>query len=97
VQARNDHSRLQRDSEQEAEVGAGTVHWKEILAAAEKNGVKHFFVERDSGDLPAMESASQFSEPAEDWLKWLWKFVEESSGCSSSQAEEGICSFMVRG
>jgi sugar phosphate isomerase/epimerase len=38
------------------EVGAGTVHWRGILAAAEKNGVKHMFVERDSGDLPAMES-----------------------------------------
>jgi sugar phosphate isomerase/epimerase len=38
------------------EVGAGTIHWQEILAAAEKNGVKHLFVERDSGDRPAMES-----------------------------------------
>jgi len=38
------------------EVGAGTIHWPEILAAAERNGVKHVFVERDSGDLPAMES-----------------------------------------
>jgi sugar phosphate isomerase/epimerase len=38
------------------EVGVGTVHWPEILATAEKNGVKHMFVERDSGDLPAMES-----------------------------------------
>jgi len=38
------------------EVGAGTIHWQEILAAAEKNGVKHLYVERDSGDLPAMES-----------------------------------------
>jgi sugar phosphate isomerase/epimerase len=38
------------------EVGAGTIQWQEILAAAEKNGVKHLFVERDSGDLPAMES-----------------------------------------
>ena len=38
------------------EVGSGTIHWQEILAAAEKNGVKHLFVERDSGDLPAMES-----------------------------------------
>jgi sugar phosphate isomerase/epimerase len=38
------------------EVGAGTIHWQEILAVAEKNGVKHLFVERDSGDLPAMES-----------------------------------------
>ena len=38
------------------EVGAGTVHWQEIFAAAGKNGVKHLFVERDSSDLPAMES-----------------------------------------
>jgi sugar phosphate isomerase/epimerase len=38
------------------EVGAGTVHWQEIFAAAERNRVKHMFVERDSGDLPAMES-----------------------------------------
>jgi sugar phosphate isomerase/epimerase len=38
------------------EVGAGTIRWREILAAAEKKGVKHLFVERDSGDLPAMES-----------------------------------------
>jgi sugar phosphate isomerase/epimerase len=43
-------------SEHFTEVGAGTIHWREILAAAEKNGVKHLFVERDSGDLPAMES-----------------------------------------
>jgi sugar phosphate isomerase/epimerase len=39
-----------------SEVGAGTIHWKEILAAAKRNGVRHMFVERDSGDLPAMES-----------------------------------------
>jgi sugar phosphate isomerase/epimerase len=38
------------------EVGSGTIAWKPILAAAEKNGVEHFFVERDSGDLPPMES-----------------------------------------
>jgi sugar phosphate isomerase/epimerase len=38
------------------EVGAGIIHWREILAAAEKNGVKHLFVERDSGDLPDMDS-----------------------------------------
>jgi sugar phosphate isomerase/epimerase len=44
------------DAEHFTEVGAGTIHWQEILAAAEKNGVKHLFVERDSGDLPAMES-----------------------------------------
>ena len=38
------------------EVGSGTIDWKPILAAAEKNGVEHFFVERDSGDLPPMQS-----------------------------------------
>jgi len=44
------------DAEHFTEVGAGTIHWQEILAAAEKNRVKHFFVERDSGELPAVES-----------------------------------------
>jgi sugar phosphate isomerase/epimerase len=38
------------------EVGSGTIQWREILAAAKNNGVRHMFVERDSGDLPAMES-----------------------------------------
>jgi sugar phosphate isomerase/epimerase len=38
------------------EVGSGTINWKGVLAEAEKNGVKHYYVERDSGDLPAMES-----------------------------------------
>jgi sugar phosphate isomerase/epimerase len=38
------------------EVGAGTIPWREILAAARQNGVKHMFVERDSGDLSPMES-----------------------------------------
>jgi sugar phosphate isomerase/epimerase len=38
------------------EVGAGTIHWREILAAAENHGVEHFFVERDSGEVPAIES-----------------------------------------
>jgi sugar phosphate isomerase/epimerase len=38
------------------EVGAGTIQWRQILNAAAKHGVRHMFVERDSGDLPAMES-----------------------------------------
>lgn len=38
------------------EVGSGAVPWKEILSAAEKNGVRHLLVERDSGNLPALES-----------------------------------------
>jgi sugar phosphate isomerase/epimerase len=38
------------------EVGAGTIDWNDIIHAAEANGVNHFFVERDSGDLPPFES-----------------------------------------
>ncbi len=38
------------------EVGSGTINWKAILAAAEAQGIEHYFVERDSGDLPPMES-----------------------------------------
>jgi sugar phosphate isomerase/epimerase len=38
------------------EVGAGSIDWKAIIPAAEANGVRHFFVERDSGDLPPFES-----------------------------------------
>jgi sugar phosphate isomerase/epimerase len=38
------------------EVGAGTIDWKDIIPAAEANGVRHFFVERDSGDLPPFDS-----------------------------------------
>jgi sugar phosphate isomerase/epimerase len=47
---------LATPAEHFTEVGADTIRWREILAAAEKNGVKHFYVERDSEDLPAMES-----------------------------------------
>lgn len=38
------------------EVGSGTIDWKSILEAAKRYGVEHLFVERDSGDLPALES-----------------------------------------
>ena len=38
------------------EVGSGAINWKPILAAAEKNAVKHFYVERDSGGLAPTES-----------------------------------------
>jgi sugar phosphate isomerase/epimerase len=44
------------DAEHFTEVGSGTIRWKLILAAAERLGIKHFYVERDSGDRPAMES-----------------------------------------
>ncbi len=50
-------SQIKNDAaEHFTEVGAGTIDWKGILRAAEENGVKHFFVERDSGGLPPFES-----------------------------------------
>ncbi len=33
-------------------VGTGTINWKSILAVAEKNQVRHMFVEQDSGGVP---------------------------------------------
>jgi sugar phosphate isomerase/epimerase len=37
-------------------VGSGAIDWKSILAAAQKAGVQHYFVERDSGSVPALQS-----------------------------------------
>jgi len=47
---------LDASAEHFTEVGSGTINWKEVLRAAEECGVEHFFVERDSGELDAMES-----------------------------------------
>ena len=47
---------LNEAAEHFTEVGAGTLDWKAILDLAEKNGVEHLFVERDSGKTPALES-----------------------------------------
>ncbi len=47
---------LNAAAEHFTEVGAGTLDWKAILSAAKQDGVEHLFVERDSGDLPALES-----------------------------------------
>jgi sugar phosphate isomerase/epimerase len=47
---------MNKAAEHFTEVGSGTIAWKPILEAANKNGVTHVFVERDSGDHPAMES-----------------------------------------
>jgi len=47
---------MDKTAEHFTEVGSGTIAWKPILDAANKNGVTHVFVERDSGDHPAMES-----------------------------------------
>ncbi len=47
---------LDEASEHFTEVGAGTIDWEAIFAAARRNGVQHYFVERDSGSVPPMES-----------------------------------------
>ncbi len=47
---------LNQAAEHFTEVGDGNLDWKKILSAAERNGVEHFFVERDSGSTPALES-----------------------------------------
>jgi sugar phosphate isomerase/epimerase len=47
---------LNEQAEHFAPVGAGTLDWKHILRAAEENGVRHMFVEQDSGELPPTES-----------------------------------------
>jgi sugar phosphate isomerase/epimerase len=39
-----------------AEVGKGTIDWKRIFAAAPLGGLKHFFVEQDYSEIPALES-----------------------------------------
>lgn len=48
---------LEEDAKHFTEVGAGKLDWKSILGAASSVGVEHQFVERDSGDLPALESS----------------------------------------
>jgi sugar phosphate isomerase/epimerase len=45
-----------RKAEHFAPVGAGTLDWKAVLHAAEENGVRHMFVEKDSGDPPPLET-----------------------------------------
>jgi len=47
---------LNRAAEHFTEVGSGTLDWKNIFATAEKVGVEHYFVERDNGDLPPIDS-----------------------------------------
>ncbi len=40
-----------------AEVGSGVIDYKRIFKAAKKSGLKHYFVEQDRWDVPALESA----------------------------------------
>ena len=46
---------LNKRAEHMTPVGAGSINWKDILSAAQQNGVTHMFVEQDSGDLPPLE------------------------------------------
>lgn len=39
-----------------AEVGTGSIDYKAVIAAAEKVGVEHYFVEQDSTTIPPLES-----------------------------------------
>ena len=47
---------LNEQAEHFAPVGAGTLDWKSILHAAEENGIRHMYVEQDSGEPPPTES-----------------------------------------
>jgi len=38
------------------EVGKGTIDWKRVFTAAPQGGMKHFFVEQDYSEIPALES-----------------------------------------
>jgi sugar phosphate isomerase/epimerase len=37
-------------------VGSGAIDWKSILLSAQRDHVQHYFVERDSGSMPALDS-----------------------------------------
>jgi len=47
---------LDPSAEHFTEVGSGTINWKAVIDTAQQTGVKHYFVERDSGSTPAFES-----------------------------------------
>jgi sugar phosphate isomerase/epimerase len=47
---------LNSAAEHFTEVGAGTIHWRDIIAAAQKLGVEHYFVEQDSTAGPPIAS-----------------------------------------
>jgi sugar phosphate isomerase/epimerase len=49
---------LDASAEHFTEVGTGTINWKSVLAAAQKAGVEHYFVEQDSGERPPLESVA---------------------------------------
>lgn len=47
---------LNSSAEHFTEVGNGTINWKAILAAAEAQGIEHYFVEQDFSDKSPIES-----------------------------------------
>jgi sugar phosphate isomerase/epimerase len=47
---------LEAAAEHFTEVGTGTIDWKKVLAAAEKAGVQHYFVEQDEIAGPPLQS-----------------------------------------
>jgi sugar phosphate isomerase/epimerase len=47
---------LEANAEHFTEVGAGTIHWRAILEAAQQLGVEHYFVEQDATAGPPLES-----------------------------------------
>ena len=49
---------LDASAEHFTEVGTGTINWKSVLAAAQKAGVEHYFVEQDSGERSPLESVA---------------------------------------
>ncbi len=47
---------LNTAAEHFTEVGNGSIDWKKVLDAAQKNGVEHYFVEQDESERPPIES-----------------------------------------
>ena len=50
---------LDKSAEHFTEVGTGMIRWKPVLAAAEKAGVQHYFIEQDTIERPALESIAK--------------------------------------
>ena len=44
-----------------ANVGAGSIDWKPLFAAAQTSGVKHFIVEHDAPKSPLEDMAASFN------------------------------------
>jgi sugar phosphate isomerase/epimerase len=51
---------LNDDAKHFTPVGTGTIDWKKIVAVAEKNDIRHMFVEQDSGGIPLENIATSF-------------------------------------